>query len=172
MTTTDAAEFDGEALMFRAKSVWKNSYSPYSRFRVGAAVVASSESGELSVFDGVNVENASHGLTTCAERTAILKAVSSGCSRILAVAVACDAPDGTPIDHLTPCGACRQVMSEFMSPDGIVAIHGVGVLSLSDLLPIAFRLAPPKDGETSRHARGDEEADIRMVSDFLSALVD
>jgi cytidine deaminase len=108
-----------------------NSYAPYSHYRVGAAVLA--ESGK--VYTGVNVENSSYGLSVCAERVAIWKAISEGERRIIAVAVATE-------NGGTPCGACRQVMSEFGSGDMPVLVADAAGLrqrfGLNELLPEAF----------------------------------
>jgi cytidine deaminase len=93
-----------EALMREAVKARDASYSPYSRFAVGAALLGASGRVHL----GCNVENASFGLTCCAERTAIFKAVSDGEREFLAVAVTARTGHGAP-----PCGACRQVMAEF-----------------------------------------------------------
>ncbi len=90
--------------MNEAKEASKNSYSPFSRFAVGAAVLASSG----KIYRGCNVENSSFGLTNCAERCAIFKAVSEGEREIRAVAIY--SPNA---DSCYPCGACRQVMYEF-----------------------------------------------------------
>lgn len=108
------------------------SYSPYSRFKVGAAVLAAS--GRIYV--GCNVENASYGLCNCAERTAIFTAVAAGEREILAVAVHTPTPDPT-----LPCGACRQVIHEF-GPAAVVICTGQRrariETTLSTLLPAAF----------------------------------
>jgi cytidine deaminase len=103
---------------------------------VGAAVRAGGH-----VFVGANVENASYGLTTCAERTAVFAAVLAGQSKLEAIAVACvDAPDGCDPAELMPCGACRQVLAEFADPDTPIAVDRVGTFRLVELLPMAFRL--------------------------------
>lgn len=87
-----------------AQETKKNAYAPYSKFRVGAALLV--KSGR--VYTGVNVENASFGATNCAERTAVFKAVSEGENEICAIAVASDSEE-----FIHPCGICRQVLSEF-----------------------------------------------------------
>ena len=91
-----------KALIEAACAVRENAYAPYSKYNVGAAILV--EDGR--VFTGVNVENVSYGLSICAERTAVFKAVSEGARKILAVAI-CTATAGSP------CGACRQVLVEF-----------------------------------------------------------
>ncbi len=111
-------------------------YAPYSRFRVGAAVLAGGQ-----IFTGANIENASYGLTVCAERTAVFQAVLAGHTRIEAVAVACvDAPDGTNPGSLMPCGACRQVLAEFSDPEIQVLVDRVRSFTLAELLPQPFKL--------------------------------
>ena len=109
----------------------RHSYSPYSHFPVGAAVLM--ESGR--VFGGCNIENASYPLSNCAERTAIFKALSEGERGFKALAVV--AATARPC---SPCGACRQVMAEFRIPRIIMAnLKGdVEVVSWEDLLPYAF----------------------------------
>lgn len=107
-------------------------HSPYSKVKVGAALVAS----DGQVFAGCNIENASYGLTICAERVAAVKAISSGATRfeMIAIASTLDAP-------MMPCGACRQFLSEF-SPDLFVVVQGKSgprfQSRLSELLPHAF----------------------------------
>lgn len=124
------------ALLEAAIGAAGRAYVPYSKFRVGAAVRA----GGL-VFTGCNVENASYGLTICAERNAIFGAIAAGARRIEAVALACvDAGEGAGGASLMPCGACRQVMAEFADGALPVTIAGVGTVTLDDLLPNAFRL--------------------------------
>lgn len=119
------------ALLAFAREIQANSYSPYSRFRVGAAVYAGGE-----IFQGVNVENAAYGSTLCAERSALTAAVTAGCTEIDAVAIVGDSESPT-----VPCGACRQALAEF-NPDMRVIMGGctyeVMVMSLDELLPEAF----------------------------------
>lgn len=91
-----------EALLKAACQVRKNAYAPYSNYPVGAAILTEGD----RIITGVNVENSSYSLTTCAERNAVFKAVSEGIRRVLAVAV-CTENAGSP------CGACRQVLTEF-----------------------------------------------------------
>jgi cytidine deaminase len=95
---------DTDALVAGARLARKNAYSPYSGVKIGAAVLTS----DGSVFTGCNVENSSYGLSVCAERNAILKAVGEGARTIVALAVV-----GTSEEFTRPCGACRQVMVEF-----------------------------------------------------------
>ncbi|MCX7655666.1 MAG: cytidine deaminase [Treponemataceae bacterium] len=103
---------DEQALYEMALKATENSYAPYSHFRVGAALLC--EDG--SVFLGTNVENRSYGLTICAERSAIVSAITAGKRRFIAVAIA--TPDAeSPVG---PCGACRQVLSEFMESGALV----------------------------------------------------
>lgn len=110
-----------------------NSYSPYSRFRVGAAALAASG----KIYTGCNIENASYGATICAERTAVFNAVSSGEKKITAVAIASDSDD-----FILPCGICRQVLAEFGDKDmKIICTRPDGqyrVYTLDALLPEAF----------------------------------
>ena len=119
------------SLVDDAARVRENAYVPYSRFKVGAAI--RSTDGNLHL--GVNVENASFGLTICAERTAVFNAVSQGKRRFLAIAIA--SPDACP-----PCGACRQVLNEFQ-PDMIIYLGDengklIHETRLAKLLPDAF----------------------------------
>ena len=116
----------------------RSAYCPYSNFRVGAAIRAGGR-----IFSGGNVENASYGLTVCAERTAAFAAILAGAGRFGAIAVACvDAPAGSDPVMLMPCGACRQVLSEFADPSTpVYIVDRVGRMTLADLLPMAFRLA-------------------------------
>ncbi len=119
-------------LVTAARRAARNAYAPYSRFRVGAAVLT--RSGR--VFTGANVENASYGLTNCAERTAVFAAVAAGERRIVAVAVYTPTRRPTP-----PCGACRQVIREFGPRAEIVcacASREVLATTLDALLPDSF----------------------------------
>ena len=96
-------------IMDAAEKAAQNSYSPYSHFRVGAAILCAD--GEIVT--GTNIENRSYGLTNCAERSALFAAISKGKTRFVALALFCpDAEEPVP-----PCGACRQVLSEFVPPD-------------------------------------------------------
>ena len=127
---------DFQELMNNAKEAAKNSYSPFSRFAVGAAVITPSG----KIYRGCNVENSSFGLTNCAERTAIFKAVSEGEGEILAVAIY--SPNS---DSCYPCGACRQVLYEFQgdSYEIDVVTENLGILEIQKLsyfLPCGFRI--------------------------------
>jgi cytidine deaminase len=125
------------ALISAARRVRANALAPYSNFSVGAAVL--DQEGNIHV--GCNVENASYGLTICAERNAVAAAVAAGARRILAVAVVTAAKPAA-----SPCGACRQVLAEVADDDAVVLLApargqgGVERLRLGDLLPRAFRL--------------------------------
>jgi cytidine deaminase len=125
-----------DELLEHAREASRRAYCPYSNFHVGAAVLAGGR-----VFTGANVENASYGLTICAERTAIFAAVLAGAGPIEGVAVACvDAPEGGDPALLMPCGACRQVIAEFAEPETPILVDRVGTFRLDELLPRAFRL--------------------------------
>ena len=120
------------------------SYSPYSRFRVGAALLT--ESGKI--FTGCNVENVSYGLAICAERTALVKAVSEGHRKFKAIAISTDV-----ITTFTyPCGACRQFMAEFGNYD-IYLVKADGQThraTLQEILPFSFDLEQLKEGENKK----------------------
>ena len=107
---------DKEKLISDAKETALKAYAPYSKFHVGAAVLAD----DGSVYTGANVENRSYGLTICAERNAIAHGVAMGMKTIKAVAIF--SPDSE--DPLPPCGACRQVITEFSAPDAVVICCG------------------------------------------------
>ena len=126
--------FDEVALMNAARAAREHSYSPYSAFAVGAALLC--EDG--TVVTGCNVENASFGLTICAEQNAVAAAVAGGHRRFLALAVA-----GPPESTTPPCGACRQVLAEFAP--ALTILYGRGETehdstSLGELLPAQFEL--------------------------------
>lgn len=127
---------DREDLIRRAMSARENSYSPYSHFRVGAALLC--EDG--AVYEGCNIENRAYGPTNCAERTAFFKAISEGKRKFMAIAIVGGA------DELTwcyPCGVCRQVMAEFCSPDTFEIIcarapEEYRIFTLKEMLPNMF----------------------------------
>ena len=120
---------DWQALIDQAWAVRERAYAPYSNFKVGAALIA--EDGR--VFTGCNVENLSYGLTLCAERVAMGAAVAAGVTRFAGVAVVADT--GVPI---SPCGACRQVLSEFGVPLVVLANReSVETFTMEELLPRA-----------------------------------
>jgi cytidine deaminase len=125
-----------DKLFQAARRARRRAYCPYSRFSVGAAV----ETSDGRVFTGSNVENASYGLTICAERAAVFNAVSAGARRIARIAVACPPTAGKDAGLRMPCGACRQVLAEFMDPDAQIIVDRVGVFRLKELLPTPFRL--------------------------------
>lgn len=122
-----------DALIAAALAARPYAYAPYSHYQVGAAILT-----DIGLFPGCNVENASYGLCSCAERTAVFSAVCAGAKQVLAVAIATD-------NGGSPCGACRQVLAEFaddtcpiylLDADGTV----VEETTLGLLLPHAFRL--------------------------------
>ncbi len=121
---------DPQALIQQAAEARENAYAPYSKYPVGAAVLTATG----RIFNGCNVENASSGLTVCAERTAIQNAVSEGEREITALAVVTE-------DGASPCGACRQVLLEFGKDAVIILADGAGMFqetSLRELLPRPF----------------------------------
>ena len=116
----------------------KMSYSPYSGFSVGAALLC----GDGTVYTGCNIENASYTPTNCAERTAFFKAVSEGHRDFRAIAI-CGGKNGRPAGYCAPCGICRQVMREFCSLDSFQIILAASeedyrIYSLEELLPVSF----------------------------------
>lgn len=119
-------------LVRAARAARRRAYAPYSGFRVGAAVRAADRT-----FAAANVENASYGLSVCAERNAVAAAVAAGARRLEAVAVASGTRPPTP-----PCGACLQVLAEFAGPGLPVLLAGAGgsrlETTLGELLPRAF----------------------------------
>jgi cytidine deaminase len=122
-------------LLKSAQKVMKNAHAPYSKFRVGAAILLSNG----KVFTGCNVENASYGMTNCAERTAIFSAVAELGPKIEICAVSVVNDQGVPC---SPCGACRQVIYEF-GPDATIFFQGADgprQAHITELLPEGFRL--------------------------------
>jgi cytidine deaminase len=125
-----------DALLEQARNAARQSYSPYSGFKVGSALRLTNG----AIVTGTNVENVSYGLTICAERAALVRAVSEFGPeiRIEAVAVANLNRAASP-----PCGACRQMLSEFVLPDAPVvfpASDGTRTMAFSDVLPLAFEM--------------------------------
>lgn len=135
ITDEDKRELCKAALKARERS-----YCPYSRFAVGAAVLTV----DGKIYTGCNIENSAFSPSVCAERVAVSKAVSEGFTRFLAIAVA-GGPAGSGLSGLSycpPCGVCRQVLSEFCSPELTVLLAGGGddykEMTLGDLLPLQF----------------------------------
>lgn len=123
---------DYEALIAAARQTRENAHAAYSNFRVGAALRATSG----RIFGGCNVENATYGLTVCAERVAIFKAISEGERGFDAIAVVTDADSLTP-----PCGACRQLIWEFCGDVPVILANLKGkseVIAMRDLFPKPF----------------------------------
>jgi cytidine deaminase len=120
-----------DPLLEAARAVQRRAYAPYSRFHVGCALEA--EDGR--VFVGCNVENASYGLTICAERAAVCAAVAAGAQRFRRAVVVSDADPPA-----APCGACRQVLSEFGRDLAVDGVSPAGVVhwTIAELLPAAF----------------------------------
>lgn len=117
-----------------AKEAMQNSYSKYSGFKVGASVLT--EDGR--VFDGCNIENASFGATICAERTAIVKAISEGAKRIDRIAIVSATGKKTP-----PCGICLQFIKEFMDENGVIILQNgedICRYTFSEMYPMSFSL--------------------------------
>lgn len=115
-----------------AVAMLDRSYRPYSHFPVGAAL----ECSDGTVFTGCNIENAAYGLTICAERTAIFKAISEGHRDLKRIVIA-----GKSEDYCVPCGSCRQVMQEFAPQMEVICLNGKGEakhFALKELLPYGF----------------------------------
>jgi cytidine deaminase len=130
-------DMDKNELVRLALEARENSYSPYSHFRVGAALL----SADGRVFTGCNVENAAYSPTICAERTAVVKAVSEGIKDFTAIAIV--GGEGEIKDFCTPCGVCRQVLREFCDPDTFTVVlarspEETKELTLGELLPFGF----------------------------------
>ena len=126
---------DYQELINKAKEASQNSYSPYSKFAVGACL----ETTSGNIYTGCNFENSSFGLTICAERNAVGTAIANGEKKIKAIAIF--SPNS---EYCYPCGACRQVLSEFKSEEGLNVItdgsEGIKIKSLDELLPESFVL--------------------------------
>ncbi len=126
-----------EKLVRLAEEAMTHSYSPYSGYKVGAALLCS----DGTVYQGCNIENASYTPTICAERTAIFKAVFDGHRDFEAIAI-CGGKDGVITGMFPPCGVCRQVMGEFCGRDFKVYIvgpdHAYEMHTLGELLPFGF----------------------------------
>jgi cytidine deaminase len=121
-----------DILINAAKAVRERAHAPFSRFKVGAAI----EDEHGNIYTGCNVENASYGLTLCAERVAVFKAISEGAGKLTRIAVVADTPRLTP-----PCGACRQILWEFMGDTDITMANLAGqseIVKLSTIFPRAF----------------------------------
>lgn len=133
---------DAKELMKIARKARQNAYAPYSNFAVGAALLA--ESG--MVYTGCNIENASYGLTCCAERNAIFAAVGAGERRFKMLAVAADSPE-----PVAPCGACRQVIAEFGIPLVVMGNlkEATKTMTAEELLPYGF-------GQESMNNKGEK----------------
>ena len=125
---------DPNRLIWVAEKASERAHAPYSGYKVGVALICS----DGTLFKGCNIENASYGLTNCAERTAIFAAVANGKTEFAAIAIAAS---GEPSPF--PCGACRQVLAEFCAPDFLVYVkqsEGYITTTLGELLPHAFDL--------------------------------
>jgi cytidine deaminase len=124
---------DWQVLKAQAKLASENAYAPYSKFHVGAAAVNVNN----ETFSGCNVENASYGLTMCAERNCIASAITQKSTQVKAILIYTHQEQLTP-----PCGACRQVISEFLSQDSLVAssnhLNEMKIWTVAELLPNAF----------------------------------
>jgi len=131
-TASGVLKHSDQELIDAAREVREHSYAPFSEFRVGAAL----ETDDGEVITGCNVESASYGLTVCAERVAIWKAISQGKRKIKHIAVVADTEDLTP-----PCGVCRQIIWEFGGDIPVILANLKGkteVVQMRDLLPRAF----------------------------------
>ena len=136
---------DIKLLVEEALKARKFSYSPYSRFQVGVALLAK----DGQIFTGCNIESASYTPSNCAERTAFFKAVSQGVREFEAIAVVGGPKEAKNLDYCTPCGVCRQVMMEFCDPKSFQVIVAKNpeeyqVFTLEEILPMGFG---PKDLE-------------------------
>ena len=127
---------DYKELIRSAFQARKRAYTPYSRFQVGAALLAKNG----TVYQGCNIENASYGATNCAERTAVFKAVCEGCRKLSAIVIVGGLKNGE-CDYTYPCGICRQVLSEFSADMYVIAARSeddYDMRRLSEFLPASF----------------------------------
>lgn len=135
-------EPDYKNLIQSAKEERKNAYAPYSGFTVGAALLCN----DGKIYTGCNVENASYPVGACAERTAVLKAVSDGEQSFCAIAIVGGNKDEQDVfsQYCTPCGMCRQLLSEFCNGDFIIisaiSCEDYKIFTLNELLPFGFSL--------------------------------
>lgn len=131
-----------EDLFERAQAARERAYAPYSKYRVGAAIV--DENGKIHI--GCNVENAAYPLGACAERSAIGAMIAAGGKVIQKIAIT---GGGAAIEACTPCGGCRQAIAEFADDDTVILLKdeegAIRRHSVAEMLPLAFRLAP-KEG--------------------------
>ena len=138
-TAVLAPDITEATLAASAVRAMQHSWSPYSRFRVGAALLTT----DGTVYTGCNIENASFGATNCAERTAIFKAVSEGYTSFVKIAIVGGNVDRPVENFCYPCGVCRQVMMEFCDPDSFEIISATDEdhyrkFTLRELLPEGF----------------------------------
>ena len=130
---------NGKELIRAALEARKRSYSPYSKFQVGAALLTASG----IIYTGCNIENAAYSPTNCAERTAFFKAVSDGNYKFQAIAIAGGPEDAETLTLCSPCGVCRQVMMEFCNPKTFRILlakseEDYEEFTLEELLPLGF----------------------------------
>ena len=133
-----ADDIDWQPLLTAAEAVRANAHAPYSRFKVGAALLAA----DGRIFAGCNVENRTFGLTVCAERNAVVQAVAAGAGAPRAVAVITDASPPAP-----PCGLCRETLAEFASDLPILLVNTQGerqLVHLREIFPQPFVFPPPQ----------------------------
>ena len=131
-------EYTDRELLDKAKEAMVYSYSPYSRFKVGACVLTK----DGHIYTGCNIENSSFGATNCAERTAFFEAVSEGVKEFDAICIV-GGKDGVLTEYAPPCGVCRQVMMEFCDPETFqitlaTDLEHYDIYTLKELLPLGF----------------------------------
>ncbi len=135
---------DYSKLVKSAQKAKRYSYSPYSNFRVGAALLSSSG----KIYTGCNIESSSYSLTICAERNAIFKAVSEGQHKFKAIAISSDLEE-----FISPCGACRQIIWDFADGIDVILVNARGgqrVVKTDDLLPLPFDSSVLNQGKRKR----------------------